>query len=1303
MSISSVLESTKEEKKNAPKHYEFEEALKASTKYFAGSEMSASVFLNKYALRDNDQNLLELTPTDMHRREAREFARIEAKKFKNPLTEEEIFGYLDQFAKIIPQGSPMYGIGNKYQTISLANCFVAGTKVTTSNGVKNIEDVKIGDRVPTHRGRFNAVTQIHRNDRDGRLLYDVKSFRTPRFCVTGNHAFWSISKEQLKWGESPQWNKIEYLRDGDYIAIPHVSQDDNVEDIDLDQIFPDGDHQYGTTNYLVEKTDDSIILTTTWYSGNKMCHKRHFPTNRKWAVDSDFAYFLGLWYGDGCVFGENSSETVGRRNRNSKIRTKVRGITFTFNSKEVENIAFVSKYGEQLFGLRADVNDNSEMDGTTQIAFHSSAVGMAFEQLFGSRFDGKKLYAKAFVWPSILADRLLQGVVDSDGCITSTGELRVVLANKQLVESLYHLGRLNGHVVGRCEGQRYSRLDFGTTSVFASKSKRVYSDNRIAAVAVAVAHQESKFGVITIDSTKFVRIEKKTRSQRTDATVYTIGVETDHSYVVEGVICQNCFVVAPPLDSYGDIIRTDEELVQISKRRGGNGTDVANLRPAGAITHNAARTSTGTIPFCTRFSNSIREVGQSGRRGALMITQDIHHPESVIPWDEKEDGEPFMVHIKDKDLGEFDISSKYFNPKKLDFCTMKYDRTKVTGANISLRLSDEFLSAVEKDESYQQRWPVTQKKNPKVEKLVKSSDVWDKIMYSAWRCAEPGILFWDTIIRESIADCYAKFGFKTESTNPCGEINLSANDSCRLLVLNLFGFVKNPYTKNAYFDYIEFYKTSQVAQRLMDDLVDLEVECILKIIAKIDSDPEPENVKDRERALWNKILNVCKNGRRTGTGVVALGDALAAINVGYGTEEGISTVDKIYKTLKHGAYRASVDMAKEIGAFPVWDHDLEKENPYLNRIRQESFIIEGAPGDFMEIRGQELWDDMKCYGRRNIALLTTAPTGTVSMVTKLMKRFYSSGGIEPQYEAEYIRKIKGNPGDRNFRSDSVDQNGDHWQHFPIRCAGLEEWMEVNGETDWTKSPYYGNCAAQLDWSIRVRLQATAQKHVDHSISSTVNLPSAATVEDVKKIYETAWKAGCKGITVYRDGCRTGVLVKAENVGAQIPKTNAPSRPIELPGDVHHVKVKGNDYFVIVGKYGNGQEPYEVFAGVNGFIGKGVKTCTIKKISRGRYQAECDDGSKIESITDNITEDQAAVTRMISVSLRHGADIQFIVHQLEKVRGDMTCFSKAMSRALKKYIADGTVVHGEVCEKCSGQIVRADGCRMCRSCGDSRCS
>lgn len=722
----------------------------------------------------------------------------------------------------------------------------------------------------------------------------------------------------------------------------------------------------------------------------------------------------------------------------------------------------------------------------------------------------------------------------------------------------------------------------------------------------------------------------------------------------------NCFVLESPKDSYGGICKTDEELVQLSKRRGGVGIDLSNLRPKGSLTLNSSRTSTGIKSWMNRYSNSIREVGQNGRRGALMLTLSVHHPDII------------------------------------DFITAKNNDTDVTGANISTRLTNEFLTALENDEEYELRFPVD---SDNVIRKIKAKEVWDLIIHNAWARGEPGVLFWDNIIEDSIPDCY--IDYKSVSTNPCGEIILSAYDSCRLLVLNLMKFVNKPFTKNSVFNFVEFYNSVQIAQRLMDDLVDLELEKINSIIDKIEKDPESDIIKRNELSLWKNVKAACENGRRTGLGITALGDAIAACGIRYGTDESIEFVEKVYKVLKFSSYRASVNMAKELNPFPVWNWEKEKNNPFLNRIKEEDISLEE---EFIFSDGENLYNDIAKYGRRNIANLTTAPVGTISTQCSYVveeKRYFSTtSGIEPNYtDKPFTRRKKGNPGDDSFRSDFVDQSGDHWMEFDVFHTGIEAWKENNPEKDIKDSPYNNANADQIVWTQRVKLQAAAQKHVDHSISSTVNLPNDILEEEVAKIYNTAWKSGCKGITVYRDGCRTGVLVKKEEKTEkeiQQSLTNATKRPKVLPCDIYNISVSGNKYTVIVGLL-NGQ-PYEVFCVAN-FIDK-HKNGELVKVGKGKYVVKTIDGEL--ELSDYLEDDtQNALLRMVSTSLRHGASIKFVTEQLQKTKGDLTSFTKCVARALKKYIQDGDN-SSEKCE-CGNQLVYQEGCLICKSCGYSKCN
>lgn len=732
------------------------------------------------------------------------------------------------------------------------------------------------------------------------------------------------------------------------------------------------------------------------------------------------------------------------------------------------------------------------------------------------------------------------------------------------------------------------------------------------------------------------------------------------------VSISNCFVATPPDDSYGGILKTDEELVQLSKRRCGVGISLDKLRPIDTPTQNSSRTSTGIRAWMNRYSHSIREVGQAGRRGALMMTLNVHHPEI------------------------------------LNFINAKKDKSQVTGANISVQYTDEFLTAVENDTDYEQRWPIDSK-TPKISRMVRARDIWDAAVNAAYESAEPGLQFIDNVLRESPADCYSSFGFKTVCSNPCSEIYLSVLDSCRLLVVNLFSCVTNPFTKEAYFDYGKLYELAQIAQRLMDDIIDLEVECIDRILNKINNDPEDVSIKERERDMWIKIREVCLNGRRTGTGITALGDVIAALNIPYGSEESISTTEEIYKTLKFGCYRSSVDMAKELGAFPVWDKELEKDCPFLNRIKEESILSQDSIDGMPDIHGEEIYNDMQKYGRRNIALLTTAPTGTTSMMASMTAEFTkdlgvlpifstafgTTSGIEPLFMEGYIRRKKGNPGDKDFRSDFVDQNGDHWMEFEVNHPGIELYKTVSKDWELKNNPYV--CAPDINWENRVKIQSAAQRHIDHSISSTVNLPNDVKIEEVDKIFRSAWKSGCKGITVYRDGCRTGVLVnKQEDVN---------DRPKELPCELKHITVKGQPYFVLIGL--KDEKPYELFAGHNGFMKKKHTHGNIVKKRSGLYKAVLNDDFELSPITDYTTDEEDVVCRQVSLLLRSGVDIKLICEQLNKSKGDLTGISKGIARVLYKYIKDGEE-SWESCPECKQKLVFESGCKICKNCSYAAC-
>lgn len=759
------------------------------------------------------------------------------------------------------------------------------------------------------------------------------------------------------------------------------------------------------------------------------------------------------------------------------------------------------------------------------------------------------------------------------------------------------------------------------------------------------------------------------------------------------VSLSNCYVVETPEDSIGGILKTDQQLAQISKRRGGVGTSLDKLRPSGTATRNSSRSSTGVPAFMARFSNTIREIGQSGRRGALMETISIHHPDSVkvdeTAW--KNPTKITLVGDKEKNERDIETDSRFYNEDDPDFCSIKLNRKKVTGANISIKLTDEFLNAVKNGTTFEQRFPIDYKERgikPLVSKQVDARKAWQKIIHCAWQSAEPGLLFWDLITKYNAVDCYKNFGFETESTNPCSELPLCVFDSCRLLIQNLYSYVKNPFTKNAEFDYELFFKHAKIAQRLMDDLIDLEIEKIDLIIEKIKADPESDEIKREEMYIWSKIREKCVNGRRTGLGITAEGDMLAAMGIKYGAPCSIEFVSSVHKTQKMASFESSCEMAQEIGAFPLWNWDVEKNAPFLLQIKEEN---------------KELYNKIKQYGRRNIANLTIAPTGTVSIMTQ------TTSGIEPIFSIEpYKRRKKINPNDEQSRVDFVDGTGDKWQEFDVLHPKLQIWMDVTGEKDWKKSPWYGSCAPDIDWKQRVKLQAAAQKHIDHAISSTINLPKDVTEAKVAEIYQTAWEAGCKGMTVYRDGCRSGVLISNKDSSkTAISRTIAPKRPKKLEGKLHFFNFRGHKYFVAVGLMDG--VPYEIFTGFNNnkkqdFIPKECKNGSIVKNKRHDYIFIDGNTNEEYQLNNGHADDSAdALTRLISCALRHGSDISFIIHQLEKTSGDLTSFSKCLARTLKCYIEDGKEVSGEECPECHSKLHRENGCIICKNCGHSKCS
>lgn len=786
---------------------------------------------------------------------------------------------------------------------------------------------------------------------------------------------------------------------------------------------------------------------------------------------------------------------------------------------------------------------------------------------------------------------------------------------------------------------------------------------------------------------EIARIEKKYPNPLSEEEIYQ--VLKDFKYIVpqgspmagigndfQASSLSNCFVIGgdDKGDSYGGILKVDQEQVQLMKRRGGVGHDLSHIRPGGSPVKNSALTSTGIVPFMERYSNSTREVAQDGRRGALMLTISIKHPDSG------------------------------------SFIDAKMEQGKVTGANVSVRIDDEFMRAVVNNEKYMQKFPIDSD-NPAFTKEIDASALWEKITHNAWQSAEPGVLFWDTIARESVPDCYADLGFKTLSTNPCGEIPLCPYDSCRLLAINLFSYVEKPFTLDASFNSELFTKHARLALRIMDDIIDLETEKIEGILKKVNDDPEDEETKFIERRLWEKIMDKTLKGRRTGIGITAEGDMLAALGTRYGSEDAINFSVEVHKLLATEVYRSSVDLARERGPFPIFDFEREKENPFVQR------IAEAAP---------DVIEDMQQYGRRNIAMLTIAPTGSVSICTQ------TTSGIEPVFLVSYKRRRKVNPNDKNVNVTFIDDVGDSWEEYNVFHPRFVDWLKVNGYNpeevklfdekklqDLIKqSPYFQATSNDIDWVSKVRMQGAIQKWVDHSISVTVNLPKDVTEELVQEVYKTAWESGCKGMTIYREGSRSGVLIsndKNKEDLQEFQETKAPPRPKVLEAEVVRFQNAHEKWIAVVGLLND--RPYEIFTGkaeefyLPGWVAKGwvIKNRNDKGESRYDFQFEDRYGYKvtIEGLSRSFNKEYWNYAKLISGILRHGMPLHYVVNLVDKLtlsEDNINTWKNGVVRALKKFIPDGTIAGRRECPECGeeGGLVYKEGCISCTKCGYSKC-
>ena len=1294
--------------------FSYEEALSSSVEYFDGDELAAKVFVDKYAMRDNDMNLVEKTPYDMHVRIATEFARIEKKKFKDPMTFDEIFSYLDHFKYIVPQGSPMYGVGNKYQTVSVGNCFVLDSPYDSYSGILKTDEelVQLSKRrggvgidistlrpsgakthnaahtstgVPSFMERYsNSIREVGQNGRRGALMISISvhhpdiedfiSIKSDLTKVTGANISIRLSDEFLNAVENDEEYEVKFPVDSD--------NPETVEMVSAKYIWDKIIHSAHAmaepgilfwSNIIKESPADCYaedgfksISTNPCFSGDTLIgvadgrnsvSLRDLAKEGKdvpvYSVDTSTGKVSIKWGRNPRITGYNKKIIRVHLDDKTHIDVTTDHKFPLLNGDTVE--AKDLKSGDSLHRFTKLPEYISKTNKSQYYSVCCDTLNLNKEKIYEHRLVSKFHWSDR--WNELYSEQsenewLKGGIVvhhkDYNSLNNSPDNLEIMTFkdHQQLHADMDSVGENNGKYYGHTNED----IEKLVLSLTRKLGRRI---------------EQREWRELCCEN----RIPKAFSSWRKNGWFSTYADLTKWAAEEYGFECANedprTIKTHQDMLKQGYSAKIENREVLVEKTCEGCKCDFY-------VEHGKREQSYCCISC---FLNIVNHDSKKMKKRTDSSAAFYKNKQENLK----------IEQVKAYSMLEFELKRKPLMREWENYCRDN---------NIPFRMRtkygfQKYADIKEKANSYNHKVSF-------VEELEDTQDVYNITVDDNHTVA----------IVTGVEECKSgNNGYTGIFALQCGEVILSAEDSCRLLLLNLFSYVDKPFTPKAKFDFDKFHSHVQVAQRLMDNLIDIEIECVEKIIKKIKNDPEPKEVKIRELNLWKRVRDVAIRGRRTGTGVTAIGDTLAALGIPYTSRKGLNAVEKIYKTLKLGSYRSSVDMAKELGTFSAWDYEKEKKNPFLLRIKDED---------------PSLYRDMKKYGRRNIALLTTAPAGSVSLLTQ------TSSGIEPQFMIEpYTRRKKGNPGDENFRSDFIDQSGDHWMEFQVFPPKVKMWMEITGETDLDKSPWRGSTAPELEWRERVKLQSLAQKNVDHSISSTTNLPNDATVEDVDAIYRTAWKSGCKGITIYRDGCRTGVLVSNEDDREGdndiIPQTEAPKRKRELPCEVHHTKVRGVPYFVVVGLL-NG-DPYEVFAGINHINGHSVEGDDpeeiviprpfqggiIRKEKRGHYNAILNSKSNTEltirHIGQRISDDEAALTRLISTSLRHGAAINFVVHQLEKVTGDMTSFGKSIARALKKYIPDGTEVTGEECPNCEikeNTIIRQEGCILCKKCGWTKC-
>lgn len=1252
----------------------YQEVYQEALEYYGGDDLCAKTFIDKYALRDNDDNFLETTPEDMHRRLAKEFARIE-KKYPNPLSEEVIFNYLKDFSHIVPQGSPMAAIGNQYQVMSLSNCVVVPSP---EDSIHSIMDA----------GKTLAQFFKRRCVEQGTLV--ISKTRGP------------ISIKEIKVGEEV----LSFDIDNKTTCFKLVLDKFETKVPEEDRLLIEASsgaklktsNKHPVLTYVNGKLD--YVLASDIKVGDVLLRPSNDVLINNHSRDiADIAWFIGAHIGDGiCDY------TKGKCTKNYSSGQKVYyypKYRFRITGDNEAVIAEYCRIHNKMVEGDSTYHKSYNKQYNTDCWEYNSACKKN-EQVLNKFLDGqygKKVYtAKTprFIKENNLWGPYIAGLLDSDGFKREEGlNFTLSMCAPEIIDDVAaYLSSVGIPIKTSVKEPRHDRPNEATAySVSISSCQELINlvrpylkhTGKVKRFEEAVEYREwsRKFPLMKneVDDIldKYQSMEWGTRGTnlsaiicllRKDKTGAGIGAlrELSRAGLISDVkieeIRQRVVITSIERDQHSSVY-FDIEVKGTNNFFAGNfgllnihncgvGLDISNLRPEGTRVNNAARTTTGAWSFADYFSNVCRMIGQSGRRGALMETLDVRHPDVF------------------------------------KFVTMKEDLNKVTGANVSIKIVDSFMEAVKNDTEFQLQWPVDSE-NPSVAEVIRARDLWDVMISAVHKSAEPGLLMWGNIEKTLPAHCYPRF--KTICVNPCAELPLSELDSCRLLTINLSTYVINRFTKDAYFDFESFRETVVVAQRLMDDIIDIEIEQIDKIIKLADS-------KD-EKDIWEKMRDHCEAGRRTGLGTFALGDALANLCIPYDSSEALEITANIFSCLRDTAYSTSIDLAEERGSFPDFDWDLEKNC------------------EFFDDMPKKIINRMKIKGRRNISILTNAPTGSVAIVSH-----NSSSGIEPVFRNVYTRRKKINSSDGNVKVDFIDQLGDRWQEFNVFHRNISDWIKIN-YPDWDgksvpELPDYFISSDKIDWENRVRLQGVIQKHIDHSISSTINLPSTVSKETVSNLYLKAWEEGLKGVTIYVDGSRSGVLVnnndKKDSKGrpTKVQRNHAPKRPEVLPCDIYHGKVQGEHWTIVVGLLEG--EPYELFGGPSEDAGipKAAKSGFMKKFRLGKNRNSytliyTHYGKEVEvSDIGNIFENKAhgTATRLISLALRHGAPVPHIVEQLGKDESEeLFTLSSILRRALKKYIEDGTIVSGagKTCDKCgSANLKYQEGCPVCLDCGFARC-